>query len=271
MSINLDQKGLRSIVNEYDLFFIDVWGVVHNGINLHKGAVDVLYNLQKLSKKYVLLTNAPRPNKTVINFLAKMGLPENFSKFVYTSGEASLKYLEQHFKSSKFFHLGPPRDFDLFTSFKENKSNDINASNFILCTGLFEDYNDNLEYYKNLLLTQTKKTMICTNPDLVVNRGEKKELCAGSIAKLFEDIGGSVKYFGKPYSLVYKLSADVKDKKVLCVGDNLNTDIKGAKNQNYDSIFITSGIHNKEKSFNLVSLMKQYGVEAKYNQLYLKW
>ena len=271
MSINLDEKGLRSIVNEYDLFFIDVWGVVHDGINLHKNAVDVLDNLQKLSKKYVLLTNAPRPNKTVIGFLTKMGLPETFSQNVYTSGEASLKYLKQYFNSSKFFHLGPPKDFDLFTSFNKNLSNDINVSDFILCTGLFENHMNDKEYYKNLLSKQTKKTMICTNPDLIVKRGKKKELCAGSIAKIFEDIGGTVKYFGKPYSLVYKLSTDIENKKVLCIGDNLNTDIKGAKDQNYDSLFVTSGVHNTENNLNLASLMKQYNVEAKYNQLYLKW
>ena len=80
-----------------------------------------------------------------------------------------------------------------------------------------------------------------------------------------------MKYFGKPYSLVYKLSTDIENKKVLCIGDNLNTDIKGAKDQNYDSLFVTSGVHNTENNLNLASLMKQYNVEAKYNQLYLKW
>lgn len=271
MSINLDQKGLSSVVNEYDLFFIDVWGVVHNGINLYKDSLEVLKNLDKLSKTYVLLTNAPRPNKTVINFLNKMGLPKFCSQNVYTSGEASLKYINEHYKFSKFFHLGPPRDFDLFMSFESNKSEEIDAADFILCTGLFEDHMNDLKFYKNLLLKQTKKIMICTNPDLIVNRGEEKELCAGSIAKIFEDIGGIVKYFGKPYSLVYKLSTDIKNKKVLCIGDNLNTDIKGAVKQKYDSLFITSGIHKNENNLDLDSLFKQYNVKAKFNQLYLKW
>ena len=96
-------------------------------------------------------------------------------------------------------------------------------------------------------------------------------MCAGSIAKIFEDIGGIVKYFGKPYSLVYKLSTDTKNKKILCIGDNLNTDIKGAVKQKYDSLFITSGIHKNENNLDLDSLFKQYNVKAKFNQLYLKW
>ena len=87
-------------------------------------------NLDKLSKTYVLLTNAPRPNKTVINFLNKMGLPKFCSQNVYTSGEASLKYINKHYKFSKFFHLGPPRDFDLFMSFESNKSKEIDTADF---------------------------------------------------------------------------------------------------------------------------------------------
>ena len=83
-----------------------------------------------------------------------------------------------------------------------------------------------------------------TNPDLTVHRGKKQEYCAGSIAQIFESIGGSVVYFGKPYPLVYNLSADIKDKRVLCIGDNLNTDIKGANLQNFKSLFILNGIHS---------------------------
>ena len=86
--------------------------------------------------------------------------------------------------------------------------------------------------------------MICTNPDLVVDRGNIREFCAGTIARIFEELGGKVKYFGKPYPLVYNLSADIKDKRVLCIGDNLNTDIKGANLQNFKSLFILNGIHS---------------------------
>ena len=113
--------------------------------------------------------------------------------------------------------------------------------------------------------------MVCTNPDLIVNRGNKKEFCAGSVAKIFEKIGGSVEYFGKPYSLVYKISTTLSNKKILCIGDNLNTDIKGANNQNFDSLFITSGIHNSEINNDLGSLLKKYDVKTKYTQKYLKW
>jgi len=113
--------------------------------------------------------------------------------------------------------------------------------------------------------------MICTNPDLIVDRGEEREFCAGTIAKLFEDIGGEVNYFGKPYPLVYNLSTNIKNKKILCIGDNLNTDIKGANNQNFTSLLISNGIHKKEVKNNFEKLMKIYDVKIDYIQSSLKW
>ena len=97
MPKNLDDLGLKSVANSYDVFFIDIWGVLHNGLSLYQTSVNVLDELEKLNKKYVLLTNAPRPNKTVIKFLKKMGLDENKCSKVYTSGESALKYLEKNY------------------------------------------------------------------------------------------------------------------------------------------------------------------------------
>ncbi len=151
MSKNLDELGLKSIADDYDIFFIDIWGVIHNGIDLYQTSVEVLSQIEKLNKRYVLLTNAPRPNKTVIEFLKKLGLDEDKCKQVYTSGESALKYLEKNLKTNKFFHIGPPRDFDLFKLFEKNKINSLEKSDFILCTGLFEDYESDLNYYKDLL------------------------------------------------------------------------------------------------------------------------
>ncbi len=271
MTKNLDAAGLKSIANSYDLFFIDIWGVVHNGINLNKPSIEVLENLSNLNKEFVLLTNAPRPNITVINFLEKMGLNKNFFKNVFTSGEAALKYLIKDLKNKKFFHIGPPRDFDLFKSFKENKVSNINESDYLLCSGLFDDLED-LNYYKNLLIHHISKKMICTNPDLIVDRGENREYCAGSIAKIFEEINGEVIYFGKPYPPVYNLSSNTKDKKILCIGDNLNTDIRGANIQNYDSLLITSGIHRQEISkLELNNVIEKYSAKVDYSQTDLKW
>ena len=269
MTLNLDESGLKSIINDFDLLFIDIWGVLHNGINLFNDSVYALDQIEKLNKDYVLLTNAPRPNSTVIKFLKKMGLDQSKCDKVFTSGQAALKYLNSDFKKLKFYHIGPPRDFDLFKLFEEYKVDNIEDCDFLLCTGLFENFEKDLKFYENLFKNKVDKKLICTNPDLVVDRGEIREFCAGSVAKVFERLGGKVEYFGKPYPLVYNQAATINNKKVLCIGDNLNTDIKGANIQNFKSLFILNGIHNNENNLN--KLLSDYKVHADYVQSSLKW
>ena len=217
MTKNLDKDGLSSIADNYQLFYIDLWGVVHNGISIYKEAIKTLKELKKLNKEYILLTNAPRPNSTVKSFLEKLGIEKEIREHVFTSGEASLNYLKKNFFEKKFFHLGPPKDFDLFRDFKKMKSENLNKSDYILCTGLFDDNTEDLGYYKNLLEKNLKKKMICTNPDLIVDRGNKRELCAGSVAMVFEKMGGEVIYFGKPYPEIYNQSTENKNKKILSI------------------------------------------------------
>jgi HAD superfamily hydrolase (TIGR01459 family) len=272
MTKNLDNQGLHSIADNYDLFYIDLWGVVHNGIKLHDKAMIVLKNLKKMKKNFILLTNAPRPNETVKSFLQKMGMEKKIRDHVFTSGEASLNYLKKFHKTEIFFHIGPPRDFDLFNDFKNNQSKDLSESQYLLCTGLFDVYDQNLNYYKNLLENHIDKKMVCTNPDLIVDRGDKRELCAGSVAMVFNKMGGEVVYFGKPYPEVYNQSTDNNGKKILSIGDNLNTDIKGANLLNYDSLLISNGVHRNEIMDNgIEKVSKQYESIVNFMQSDLKW
>ncbi len=272
MTKNLDKEGLSSIVDNYQLFYIDLWGVIHNGITLHTEAIKTLKEISKKKKDYILLTNAPRPNSAVKSFLKKMGMEQEMIDHVFTSGEAALNYLSKDLKRKKFFHLGPPRDFDLFKDFKEMKSDDLEKSEYILCTGLFDDQSDNLNFYKDLLEKSLKKKMICTNPDLIVDRGNTRELCAGSVAMIFEKMGGEVVYFGKPYPEVYNQSINNKNKKILSIGDNLNTDIKGANLQNFDSLIISNGVHKKEiEKDGIEKTAKSYETICNYIQSELKW
>ena len=210
MTKNLDKDGLSSIVDNYQLFYVDLWGVVHNGVIIYKEAIKALKEISKKNKDFILLTNAPRPNSTVKSFLEKLGMEKEIRDHVYTSGEAALNYLRKNLIDKKFFHVGPPRDFDLFKNFKKIKSEKIEDSEYILCTGLYEEYDNDLNYYKDLFEKNIAKKMICTNPDLIVDRGDVRELCAGSVAMVFEKMGGEVVYFGKPYPEVYNQSFDNK-------------------------------------------------------------
>jgi HAD superfamily hydrolase (TIGR01459 family) len=272
MTKNLDSKGLKSIADNYDLFYIDLWGVIHNGIKLHEGAIFALKKLLEINKNFVLLTNAPRPIQPVKEFLNKMGLEKKFRDKVFTSGEAALNYLKKFYSSKRFYHIGPPRDFDLFNEFRSNKSKKIDQCQYFLCTGLFDDYDQDLNYYNDLLEKHIDKKMICTNPDLIVDRGNRRELCAGSVAMVFEKLGGEIVYFGKPYPEVYNQSIDNKNKKILSIGDNLNTDIKGANLLNYDSLLISNGVHKNEiKDNGIEKISKQYESIVNFIQSDLTW
>jgi HAD superfamily hydrolase (TIGR01459 family) len=272
---------LSAIYNIYDTFVIDLWGVVHDGISLNKKAIEAIDELKKNSKKIVFLSNAPRPSVKVVEFLLKMKMDKKYLSNVITSGEAAMHAINQNKFGKKFFHLGPPRDHSIFENVKENETN-IHSCDFILCTGLLDeddpDFNkaqlheNDSNYYKKLLKKHISKRLVCTNPDLIVHRGNKKEYCAGYIAKIFEDMGGEVIYYGKPHKEIYKMCFN-ENEKVLAIGDNLRTDIKGANNLNKDCLFICDGVHRDEFNNNseLNTLLEKHKVKANYFQKKLQW
>ena len=262
---------LSEIYKNYDTFIIDLWGVIHNGVVLNPSAISAIEQLKKNSKKIVFLSNAPRPSSKVVNFLLKMNMDKKYLSNVMTSGEAAMHAINKNQFGKTFFHLGPPRDTSIFEKVKNNKTN-LESCDFIICTGLFDEYEDDLEYYKNFLEKYISKKLVCTNPDLTVHRGNVEELCAGSVAKVFEKLGGEVVYFGKPYKEIYKMCFNTNEK-VLAIGDNLRTDIKGANNLNIDCIFISEGVHRDEykNTSELEFLLNKYEVKANFFQKELKW
>ena len=266
-------KGLSQIQSKYEVFLIDLWGVIHNGVQLYPGAIDVLKELNKLNKKFVLISNAPRPSKSVKKYLLNLKMNKAFLKNIFTSGEAALQALKKNIYGKKFYHLGPKKDKSLIVGF-EKKITSLKRCDFILCTGFLDKEKNSLDYYKDLLKKHTKLKMVCTNPDLVVHRGSQTEFCAGTIAAIFEKLGGKVVYFGKPYPAIYSFCVR-KDETILAIGDNIRTDIKGANKMKFDSLFITNGIHKNEflnlPIENYDKILVKYEAKATYYQERLTW
>ncbi len=263
---------LKDIIKNYDLFIIDLWGVVHNGVRPFQGAIEVIKELNNNNKKYYFLSNAPRPISDVKEFLIKkMKIEEKFLKNIMTSGEAAIISIKNFDHGKFFFHLGPERDKKIYNGLDKFKT-DLKKCDYILCTGLYDNKMNDLDFYKQLLKNSLAKKMICTNPDLKVDRGELQEYCAGTVAKIFEDMGGDVIYFGKPYKEIYELIMS-NENKSLIIGDNLKTDIKGANLIKQDSLFISDGIHKNEiqnyESIN--TLFEKYNVKVDYIQKQLSW
>jgi HAD superfamily hydrolase (TIGR01459 family) len=272
---------LSEVFEAYDTFVIDLWGVMHNGIKLNNNAMEAVAQLRINSKKIVFLSNAPRPSLTVIDFLLKMKIDKQYLSNVMTSGEAAMQAINQNKFGKNFFHLGPERDSSIFEKVKDNLTT-IDNCDFILCTGLFDEddpdltkpqlHENDLDYYKKFLIKHTSKKLVCTNPDLIVHRGDKEEYCAGYIAKIFEGLGGKVTYYGKPYKEIYEMCFK-QNEKVLAIGDNLRTDIKGANNLKKDCLFISNGVHRNEfkNNLELSKLLDRYKVKANFFQKELQW
>jgi HAD superfamily hydrolase (TIGR01459 family) len=266
-------KSLSQVQSKYDTFFIDLWGVIHNGIQLYPEAINVLQNLNNLDKRFVLMSNAPRPSRDVEIFLLGLNMDKVLIKNIFTSGEAALRSLQKNIYGKNFYHLGPQRDSGLFRGFEKNKKS-LKTAEFILCTGFLDGHENSLNYYKKLLKNHKELKMICTNPDLIVHRGITKEYCAGTLAEIFKELGGEVIYFGKPYPDIYKFCMK-KNEKILVIGDNIRTDIIGANKMKFDSLFIINGIHKKD-FLNLSiekydKVLKTYGAKTNYYQERLVW
>ena len=150
---------LSEIYQNYDTYIIDLWGVMHNGVALNPNAIEAVDQLKKHDKKIVFLSNAPRPSSNVINFLLKMKMDKRYLENVMTSGEAAMHAINQKKFGNSFFHLGPERDISVFEKVKDNKT-DLHSCDFILCTGLFDEYDNDLDYYRKFLLKHISKKLI---------------------------------------------------------------------------------------------------------------
>lgn len=253
-------SGLADIAADYDAILCDVWGVIHNGQRPHDAACAALARFRHERGLVILVSNSPRPVEGIPPQLAGIGVPEDAWDAIVTSGDATRMMVREGGYGSRCFHLGPERDHLLFDTMDVVRSNDPEAdADFIICTGPWDDETETAEDYRTLFtqLAARKLPMICANPDLVVERGDRLITCAGSLAALYGELGGRVDYAGKPHPPIYRLAREMlatldlslpdgKWDRVLFIGDGLPTDIPGAKAQGLDALFITAGIHAAE-------------------------
>lgn len=277
--------GLHEIANEYDALVCDVWGVIHNGARVHAGAADALARFRAGFGPVILLSNAPRPVEDLLQQFAKLGVPTDCYDAIVTSGAAARADLAQRSRGGRLaiYHLGPERDRGVFEGLPVDCVEPDKAS-VVLCTGLFDDDVETPDDYRDPLqaLKARGLTMLCANPDLVVQRGGKLVYCAGAIAKAYEKIGGDVVYYGKPYASIYqpvldaaRMAAGRDIVKPLAIGDGLETDIRGADTVGLESLFIADGIHGEDigdvTNASLARLFGRAGLSARWAMQALVW
>jgi HAD superfamily hydrolase (TIGR01459 family) len=242
---------LSHLGDRYDAVFCDLWGCLHNGKTPYPAAVAALQAFRAQGGKVALVTNAPRPNATVIAQLDRMGVPRDAWDIVVSSGDATQTAMLNGAVGQKVFHIGAVKDEDFFTILPEGavapERVGLLDAEGIICTGLEDDLTETPEDYRaQLLLGKTRGlTMLCANPDIIVDMGDKRLYCAGALAGAYEDMGGTALYFGKPHPPIYDLARKklgLTDPQILCIGDGIGTDIAGGMSEGLDTLFITAGL-----------------------------
>lgn len=235
------------IAGRYKALLCDIWGVLHNGVAAYDGIVETLTRYRAGGGRVLLLSNAPRPGVGIPGHLEGLGVPREAYDDVLTSGDATRASIASGQFGKSFWHLGPERDRPTFEGLPLDQTEE-GAADFVLCTGLFDDETETADDYAPLLasLKERDLDLVCANPDIIVDRGEKRVYCGGAIAAAYTEVGGRSHYFGKPHAPIYDLArgrlGDLKDSQILAVGDGLLTDIKGANDQGIDALFVTGGI-----------------------------
>jgi HAD superfamily hydrolase (TIGR01459 family) len=235
-----------------EVWLTDIWGVIHNGVAPFAPACEATTKFRLAGGTVILLSNAPRPASSVVTQLDRLGVPRFAWDAILTSGDAA-RALVGAYAGKRVFHLGPERDLSLYDDLGVTLVGAADAD-AVSCTGLFDDEIETADDYAPLLaeLAARELPMICANPDLTVERGDQIVYCAGALAAAYEAKGGRVAYAGKPYLPIYDMAfamiAKLKEKpvareRILCIGDGLHTDIKGAAAAGLDSVFIASGVH----------------------------
>jgi len=252
-------SGVADVASRYDVFICDLWGVVHDGERLYPGVADCLQRLRARDARIAFLSNAPRPAPVVARDLVKIGVTDGMADVLVTSGDATHEALSRRDDAwhaalgRRFFHLGPPRCQPTIEDIGEEVG--LDAAEFIVCTGLFDDESEQPEDYRDLLAPAAARglPLICANPDRIVMRGERMLPCAGAVADLYAELGGPVRHHGKPYPSVYERVFErlqVADRsRAVMIGDSFHTDIEGARNVGLDSIWIAGGVHADEVGY----------------------
>ena len=243
---------------DYDAAYVDLWGCVHNGLTALPQAVAALQAYRTQGGVVVLVTNSPRPWDSVAQQIAGMGVPHDAWDAIATSGDSARAAMFRGVVGEKVWFMGEsPRDDDFFKPLSviddpvDIQKVPLEQAEGIVCCGPFDPLANPAVNRPQFLYTKQKGLkLLCANPDIVVDRGETREWCAGALAALYTDMGGESLYFGKPHPPIYDLArrrltalgtAPV-DPRIIAIGDGIHTDIAGAMGEDIDSLFITGGL-----------------------------
>ena len=255
-------QSLSEVSDRYRALFVDLWGCVHNGITAYPEAVAALQAYRQRGGIVVLVTNSPKPRAGVAAQLAQFGVPDDAYDTIATSGDSARSAMFTGAVGNKVYFMGEwQRDAGFFEPLHvihdpvEITRVPLAEAEGIVCCGPFDTMADpDVNRADFLFAKQKGMKLLCANPDIIVDRGETREWCAGALARLYTKMGGESLYFGKPHPPIYDLARrrlaelgnDIADGDILAIGDGPHTDIAGAMGEGIDSLFITGGLAASE-------------------------
>jgi HAD superfamily hydrolase (TIGR01459 family) len=244
--------GIAGLAKDRHAWIVDIWGVMHNGARAFPAAVDACRQFRATGGTVLLLSNAPRPFPDVVTHLRTLGVPDDAYDGGVTSGDVTRGLMSAE-PGRAFLHIGPERDNGLFSGLDVRKTGAREAE-AVLCSGLWDDTRETPDDYVQLFETLIARQlpMICANPDIKVERGDKLIYCAGALAQRYGEMGGQVRYAGKPHLPAYDAAfkrveelrgVTVPASQMLAIGDGVETDIRGGCAASLDTVMIASGVH----------------------------
>ena len=287
MSLPEPILSLDEIADRYDVVLSDVWGVIHNGRERFAPACRALAAFAEQRGPVILISNAPRPAADVVPQLDDLGVPRAAWSTMITSGDATRTLLAER-APGPVWAIGPDRDAALYAGLGLKLTGPEDAA-LICITGPYDDETETAEDYRGRFeaILPRRLPLLCANPDIVVQRGDRLIPCAGALARLYADLGGEVRMAGKPHAPIYdlciaeaeaRLGRPVDRRRVLCIGDGIPTDILGANSQDLDVLFVAGGIHGAEllgpKGLDMAAtqgLLAQAGAGAQWASGALDW
>ena len=264
---------LEDLIANYDVFLIDQFGVLRDDIGAYPGAPPALAALKDAGKVVIILSNSGRSGDYNADRLVALGFERSsFDRFV-TSGDVAYEILSQDLTlirgQTRCLTISSGGDRDLADRLGLTTVDDASDADVVVISGSQAE-RISLEEYRAFLRPAAEKNALCycTNPDIHKLAGGTVAPGAGSIAKLYEELGGAVTWLGKPHKEIYDYTRSalgfIASDRIVCIGDSIEHDIVGATNAGLPSALVETGILSGLSSFTIKALLNQFSVTPTY-------
>ncbi|MGB4101908.1 MAG: TIGR01459 family HAD-type hydrolase [Alphaproteobacteria bacterium] len=249
--------GLEALLDLYDVFIFDLWGVLYDGKQCFPGITPMLRKIKMAGKKIGILSNSPRPLAAAAENIRKYNLVPEYYDALLTSGQLVFEALRTRSDpwlqklGKDCIHIGPDREFAPYLPLGLTREGDLDNATFIFATGISdalatrEDFRPILDYG-----LERKLPLLCANPDRFVMRGDQRSIAIGTLAAQYAELGGDVRdNYGKPHPEIFRRMLQqlgAPPERTLMIGDNLLTDITGARALHIPTLWIYGGVHLPE-------------------------